>query len=267
MTPAEQYRKLANRLNAILEQDDNDESKPGPNGWSAPPTTGGGEGSPWPTSPVPKSEPEPIAKPTPKTEPPPNPAMAQFQSRCQALINKLSQYTTEANQQIISNIKVTIVDEPDDDMYSYPVKQEIVLDYSQWDDAPDTVLLWSLGHEVAHICLAHRSIGNTPQQLQQQELAADQFATRLCLAMGITAAPAFKWANDKRDRLMKYPPGSHHQFKLNLQNNPDNPEEHQNRSHPTYQQRFDHAAQDKFELSKVDTDQLDRFTAHMSRVA
>jgi len=270
MTPAEQYRKLANRLNAILEQDSTptpgDESKPGPNGWSGPPTTGGGEGSPWPTSNVPKTEPEPISKPEPKV---PNPAMAQLQQRCQSLVSKLSQYATAASdQQTISKIKVTIVDDPeDDDMYSYVLRGEIVLDYNQWNDAPDNVLLWSLGHEAGHICLVHRSKGNTPQQLQQQELAADQFGTRLCLAMGITAAPAFKWANDKRDRLMKYPVGSHHQFKLNLQNNPDDADAHQNRTHPTYQQRFDHAAQDKFELSKVDTDQLDRFTAHMSRVA
>ena len=266
MTPAEQYRKLANRLNAILEQDADDESKPGPNGWSGPPTTGGGEGSPWPTSNVPKTEPKPISKPEPKV---PNPAMAQFQSRCQALISKLSQYTTEANQHIISKITVTVVDDPEDtDLYSYPARQEVVLDYSQWDDAPDNVLLWSLGHEVAHICLAHRIKGNTPQQLQQQELAADQFATRLCLAMGITAAPAFKWANDKRDRLNKLQAvGTLHQNKLNSQNNPDNADSQQQSTHPTYQQRFDHAAQDKFELSKVDTDQLDRFTAHMSRVA
>ena len=264
MTPAEQYRKLANRLNAILEQDPNDESKPGPNSWSAPPTTGGAEGSPWPSSPVPKTEPEPIAKPAP----PPNPAMAQFQSRCQALISKLSAYTTEANQQIISKITVTVVDEPDDDLYSYPFKREVVLDYSQWDDAPDTVLLWSLAHEVGHICLAHRVKGNSPQQLQQQELAADQFATRLCVAMGITAAPAFKWANDKRDRLNKLQAvGTLHQNKLNSQNNPANADAQQQSSHPTYQQRFDHAAQDQFELSRVDTDQLDRFTAHMSRVA
>ena len=104
-----------------------------------------------------------------------------------------------------------------------------------------------------------------PQQLQQQELDADQFATRLCLAMGVTAAPAFRWANDKRDRLNKLQAvGTLHQNKLNLQNNPDS---QQLSTHPTYQRRFDHAAQDKFELSRVDTDQLDRFTAHMSRVA
>ena len=195
--------------------------------------------------------------------------MAQLQQRCQSLVSKLSAYTTAANQQIISKITVTVVDDPeDDDLYSYVLRGEIVLDYSQWDDAPDNVLLWSLGHEVGHICLAHRSKGNSPQQLQQQELDADQFATRLCVAMGVTAAPAFRWANDKRDRLNKLQAvGTLHQFKLNLQNNPANADSQQQSTHPTYQRRFDHAGQDKFELSRVDTDQLDRFTAHMSRVA
>ena len=267
MTPAEQYRALANRLNAILEQDTLPDNEPKGGGDDAPAPKGGGEGSPWPLPDVPKTEPEP-PKPTPKPTPQ-TPAMAQFQSRCQSLISKLSAYTTEANQQIISKIKVTVVDDPeDDDLYSYPFKREVVLDYRQWDDAPDNVLLWSLGHEVAHICLAHRSRGVTPQQSQQQELDADQFATRLCVAMGITAAPAFRWANDKRDRLNKLQAiGTLHQNKLNSQNNPANADSQQLSTHPTYQQRFDHAAQDKFELSRVDTDQLDRFTAHMSRVA
>jgi hypothetical protein len=279
MTPAEQYRTLVRRLDAILEQglkppQVNAAKLPNWNYQSMPDDESkvSGKGSPWPDSEadVPKSE--PIPKPT-QPNPPPvphgsSPAMTQFEQRCQSLIRKLSAYTTEANQQIISKITVTVVDDPeDDDLYSYPLKREIVLDYRQWDDAPDDVLLWSLGHEVGHICFAHRSRGVTPQQSQQQELAADQFATRLCLAMGITAAPAFKWANDKRDRLSKYPAGSLHQIKLNLQNNPANADSQQLSTHPTYNTRFDHAAQDKFELSRVDTDQLDRFTAHMSRVA
>ena len=50
--------------------------------------------------------------------------------------------------------------------------------------------------------------------------------------------------------------------------NPANADYYKNQaSHPTYQQRFDHAAQQGFELSRADTDQLDRFLAHMSRIA
>jgi len=85
--------------------------------------------------------------------------------------------------------------------------------------------------------------------------------------MGITAAPAFKWANDKRDRLSKTSsPGSLHQYKLDTMANP-NTDSNQQSSHPTYQQRFDAARQQGFELGRADTDQLDRFLQHMSRTA
>ena len=264
MTPAEQYRTLVRRLDAILEQGLKPPSDPPSNPIRLPDNIPEPQSS---TSWFPRAA---TASSSPQQQDPAQvqQGMAQLQRRCQSLVSKLSAYTTAANQQIISKITVTVVDDPeDDDLYSYVLRGEIVLDYSQWDDAPDNVLLWSLGHEVGHICLLHHSKGNSPQQLQQQELDADQFATRLCLAMGVTAAPAFRWANDKRDRLNKLQAGTLHQNKLNLQNNPDNAGSQQQSTHPTYQRRFDHAGQDKFELSRVDTDQLDRFTAHMSRVA
>ena len=282
MTPAEQYRTLVRRLDAILEQGLKPPSDPPglkpsklPN-WYNNADAEPAVDSPQDSEPIPQSSTSwfpraATASSSPQQQDPAQvqQGMAQLQRRCQSLVSKLSAYTTPYNQHIISKITVTVVDDPeDDDLYSYVFQSKIVLDYSQWDDAPDNVLLWSLGHEVGHICLAHRSKGNSPQQLQQQELDADQFATRLCLAMGVTAAPAFRWANDKRDRLNKLQAvGTLHQNRLKSQNNPANADSQQQSSHPTYQQRFDHAGQDKFELSRVDTDQLDRFTAHMSRVA
>ena len=265
MTPAEQYRTLVRRLDAILEQGLKPPSDPPSNPIRLPDNIPEPQSS---TSWFPRAA---TASSSPQQQDPAQvqQGMAQLQRRCQSLVSKLSAYTTPYNQHIISKITVTVVDDPeDDDLYAYVFQSKIVLDYSQWDDAPDNVLLWSLGHEVGHICLLHHSKGNSPQQLQQQELDADQFATRLCVAMGITAAPAFKWANDKRDRLNKLQAvGTLHQNRLKTQNNPANAGSQQQSTHPTYQRRFDHAAQDKFELSRVDTDQLDRFTAHMSRVA
>ena len=265
MTPAEQYRTLVRRLDAILEQGLKPPSDPPSNPIRLPDNIPEPQSS---TSWFPRAA---TASPSPQQQDPAQvqQGMAQLQRRCQSLVSKLSQYATPYNQHIISKITVTVVDDPEDvDLYAYVFQSKIVLDYSQWDDAPDNVLLWSLGHEVGHICLLHHIKGNTPQQLQQQELDADQFATRLCLAMGVKAAPAFKWANDKRDRLNKLEAvGTLHQNRLKTQNNPANAGSQQQSTHPTYQRRFDHAAQDKFELSRVDTDQLDRFTAHMSRVA
>jgi hypothetical protein len=194
--------------------------------------------------------------------------MAQLQRRCQSLLYRLRQSAGPYDQQIMSRIAIKVTDEPEDDMYSYPSLAEIDVDYSQWNDAPDNVLLWNLGHEAGHICMTHKIKGNSPQQLQQQELEADAFATRLCLGMGISDAPAFKWANDKRDRLRKLQSvGTLHQNKLDSMSDPANAEYNQQSTHPTYQQRFDAAGQQGFKLGQADTDQLDRFLAHMSRTA
>jgi len=194
--------------------------------------------------------------------------MAQLQRRCQSLLYRLSQAAGPYDQQIMSRIAIRVTDEPEDDLYSRPSWAEINMDYSQWNDAPDNVLLWNLGHEAGHICMKHRNKGNSPQKLQQQELEADAFATRLCLGMGISGAPAFKWANDKRDRLRKLQSvGTLYQKKLDAMSNPKYADFFKQSSHPTYQQRFDAAKAQGFDLSKNNTDQLDRFLTHMSRTA
>jgi hypothetical protein len=78
--------------------------------------------------------------------------------------------------------------------------------------------------------------------------------------MGLTKAPAFKWANDKKGEF-------YHQALLNVQNNPEYADDYRLSSHPTHQQRFDAAKAQGFDLSKNNTDQLDRFISHMSRTA
>jgi len=266
MTPAEQYRTLVNRLESILEDQPAPDTDPGElPGWEDPPEY-------QPLTPIPPpagAYHTATAGSSPHAQDPAQvqQGMAQLQRRCQSLLYRLSQAAGAYDQQIMSKIAIRVTDDPEDDLYSIVSYSEINVDYSQWNDAPDSVLLWSLGHEAGHICMTHRIKGNTPYQLQQQELAADAFATRLCLGMGITAAPAFKWANDKRDRLSKTSsPGSLHQYKLDTMANP-NTDSNQQSSHPTYQQRFDAARQQGFELGRADTDQLDRFLQHMSRTA
>lgn len=277
LTPAEQYRALVNRLEAIAEA---------------------GPAVPQPASPnlagmtieeleariaeldrqiaqlTPASVTRRQASSNPYQQDPAQvqQGMAQLKQRSETLLDQLGQHVEDAYyQQIISQMTIRVTDDPeDDDMYSYVSRGEIVLDYNQWDDAPDAVLLWSLGHEAGHICMVHRIKGNTQQQLQQQELDADAFATRLCLSMGISRVPAFKWANDKRDRLNKLQAvGTLHQNKLNLENDLARRQQQDQSSHPTYKRRFDQAATQGLDLSKLDTDtdQLDRFLSHMSRSA
>jgi hypothetical protein len=278
LTPAEQYRALVNRLEAIVE------AAPVPATTPASPDLAGmtieqleariAELDRQIAQLTPASVARHQASSNPYQQDPAQvqQGMAQLKQRSETLLVQLGQHVETAYyQQTMSQITIRVIDDPeDDDMYSYVSRGEIVLDYNQWDDAPDAVLLWSLGHEAGHICMVHRIKGNTPQQLQQQELDADAFATRLCLGMGISRVPAFKWANDKRDRLNKLQAvGLLHQSKLNLENDLANREQQDQRTHPTYQRRFDQAATQGLDLSKLDTDtdQLDRFLSHMSRSA
>jgi hypothetical protein len=248
MTPAEEYRALANRLQALSE------ATPAPPSSSIPNIA---------TGQMPASG--PVSTPDPAK----SRAMQQLRGRCESVIKRLAGATQGFEQEIIGMIEVQVADDPDDDdLYSYARLARIVVDYNQWDDAPDNVLTWSLAHEVGHIVMDHRK-PQSPQHSQQQELAADAYATRLCLSLGITRAPAFKWANDKRDRLRKQQDiGTLHKNKLDQMNDPANADFYRDQaSHPTYQQRFDRAGEQGFELSKADTDQLDRFLAHMSNTA
>ena len=82
--------------------------------------------------------------------------------------------------------------------------------------------------------------------------------------MGIAAAPAFKWADDKRDRLTKDLVGLRYHFMTNR--DPDADSQVQD-THPTHQQRFDAARGQGFDLSKAPTDQIDTLLSHMSRTA
>jgi hypothetical protein len=188
--------------------------------------------------------------------------MAQFQQRCEALLDTLASHANVWDQQIISRTGVRVVDDPDADMYAMSRYREITIDYGQWHDAPDDVLLWSLGHEAGHIVMNHRGADSPanagPAAAQQRELAADQYATQLCLSMGLTKAPAFKWANDKKGEF-------HHQAQLNVERK--YADDYKLSTHPTLQQRYDAAKAQGFDLSRNNTDQLDRFIQHMSRTA
>jgi hypothetical protein len=255
MTPTE-YRTLVNRLATITESPDDPGDLGQMSGWE------------FVDGPLPGEETAPTA-PESTDQIKRAEGMQQLKTRAEAIVQRLATVAKKGMEYaLIVNIEVIIEDNPDNDLSSVARTARVYIDYSQWDDAPDDVLTWSIAHEVGHIVMEHKNTGNTQQQLQQQELAADAYATQLCLKLGISRAPAFKWANDKRDRLERKSLGTTHQLKLNIMSDPANSDYYRNQaSHPTYQQRFDAAGQQGFDLSQADTDQLDRFIQHMSRAA
>jgi hypothetical protein len=192
---------------------------------------------------------------------------ATLKAHCEYLLDQLSTHADIWSQQILNRTGIRVPDHPpetrSDRIYSYAKYREIVIDYDEFHDAPDDVLLFLLGHEAGHVVLYHRG-KVTPQVSQQQELDADRFATKLVLAMGINRVPAFAWLNRKKNEQGK----TYYQDTLDDQRDPANAEWYRNQaSHPTYDQRFKAAGDQGLELSQPNTDQIDTLLAHMSRTA
>jgi len=246
MTPSD-LNRLTNRLRRLVE-DDQQTVDPG---WATVPPL------------------EPLAQ-----TPAPTPAVthtaeqrAALKNHCEYLLDQLAAHADVWSQQILSRTGITVPahapETRSDRIYSYAKYREIVVDYDEFHDAPDDVLLFLLGHEAGHVVYYHRG-KVSPQVSQQQELDADRFATKLVLAMGINRVPAFAWLNRKKNEQGK----TYYQDNLDDQRDPANAEWYRNQaSHPTYDRRFKAAADQGLELSQPNTDQIDSLLAHMSRVA
>ena len=246
MTPAEQYRTLVNRLQAIQE--------------SVPALTPTGE-LPGFGAAIDRVN-TPAANPHAQDPAQLQAAMASFKARCLAILDKFAaSQRVDAERELLSSIQVTVTNNPDDSIYSLARYAEITVDYGQFNDAPDAVLTFLLGHEAGHIVMDHRR-ADSKQTSQQWEFAADAYAIKLCQAVGVSKAPVFSWLHRKKDELGR----SEYEKNLDDMRDPANADWYKNQSsHPTYDQRFDRAGQQGFELSRADTDQIDRLLAHMAR--
>lgn len=221
---------------------------------------------------VDKSPPVPVYKQPkhyfPKTQPGPlamdpsqlQPAMAQLKTRC---MNILAQFAATRRvpeeRELLEYIRIRVTNNPEDVIYARASSAFITIDYNQFDDAPDNVLMFFLGHEAAHIIMDHREQPDQ-QASQQEELDADAYAVMLCKALGVNQAAAFKWLHRKKDTMGRT------EFELRRANHEDpaNADYYKNQAtHPTYNRRFDSAAQQGFELSRA-TGQLDQLLAHMA---
>ena len=251
MTPAEQYRTLLDRLQVLEDSSD-----------------------PWVYSgpPLPQNPPQPVEYPPDQNRYPPKALGVfpttkfheDFKIECLAILEKLSQHVTDPLQkQIFDNIKVKVTTDPADGAAAEAWDYTIVIDYGEFNNAPENVLTWLLGHEAGHVVLNHVN-KVTPQQSQQEELDADDFATKLVLSMGITKAPVFAWLHRQKDELGQ----TEYEYMQNAMRDPIMTNYFKNKaSHPTYDRRFDNAAKKGLKLSKANTDQIDRLLAHMSRTA
>jgi Zn-dependent protease with chaperone function len=113
-------------------------------------------------------------------------------------------------------------------------------------DAPDDVLAFAIAHELGHIALGH--VGDvTPVQSRKEELDADDFAVKLCKALGYNKAGLFKFIHNKEAY-----------FWTNLKSSSADS------THPNFDQRINRAKKQGFQLSKGGIQQMNTLMTHLA---
>lgn len=130
---------------------------------------------------------------------------------------------------------------------SYMSKKLIVLG-STFIDAPDEVLIWVIGHELAHILRQHSNVDaiNKPKpniQRRQQELDADGLAIQIFKRLNIRKAAVFTWIERERGGIEQ---------QLRFERSTAGELWQQNSTHPGHIQRINNAKKHDIELSKAD---------------
>ena len=186
---------------------------------------------------------------------------AAFELRCQAILTKLASLADPKDRAIIQAIDLQITSDPAaaSKIYSTPANRTVVVDQEEFAGAPVEVLIWLLAHEVAHVVMNHAE-EVTPQQSQQQEQAADDYATRLTLKLGITKVPVFTWLMRRKDQLGR----TALDRRREAEQDPALTDFWKDQAHPTVNQRQQRARQQGMELSKANTDQIDQLLKHMA---
>lgn len=179
-----------------------------------------------------------------------------FDSRCQAVLLKISSLATPEEQAVISTITLEVANDPNqvDKMYARVKSRKIYVDEEEFTGAPISVLIFLIAHEAAHIILDHQSTA-VAQQSQQQELAADAWAAGIISKLNIDKVPVFTWLGRRKNELER---------RLKLERDPANADFFKNQSHPTTDQRMQQGKELGIELSKANTDQIDQLLKHMA---
>jgi hypothetical protein len=131
---------------------------------------------------------------------------------------------------------------------SDPENRYISIDLTVFWDAPPDVLAFAIAHELGHIALGHTDEAPSAEKSRQDEMDADDFAVRLCKALGYNKAGVFQFMHTKKGEL---------EYMKKLASQP-------NSTHPTYDQRMDRARQQGFQLSQGGVQQMNALITHLS---
>lgn len=183
-----------------------------------------------------------------------------FLQYCQAIKEKILQVADPQERAVLQNIPIELTTDPQDwdKIYSLSKARKIIIDEEEFQDAPVSVLLWLMAHELAHLLFNHKG-GIDPQASQQQELDADLWANDIMKRIGITKIPVFTWLNRHRDAQGR----TELDRRKEMEDDPQNAPVFQRHSHPTMRRRQDQGKLQGVELSK-NTDQIDWLLKHLA---
>lgn len=173
------------------------------------------------------------------------PRLEQLQQRGNAMLNKLARTAGPAWAKQLAGTQLNIQSN-DQYLQANAVNKSISMDLTVFWDAPDEVLAFAIAHELGHIALGH--VGDvTPVQSRKEELDADDFAVKLCKALGYNKAGLFKFIHNKEAY-----------FWTNLKSSSADS------THPNFDQRINRAKKQGFQLSKGGIQQMNTLMTHLA---
>ena len=174
------------------------------------------------------------------------PRLEQLQQRGNAMVNKLIRTAGPAWAKQLAGTQL-IVQSNDQYLQANAGNKTISMDVTVFWDAPDEVLAFAIAHELGHIALGHVD-DVSPAQSRKEEMDADDFAVRLCKALGYNKSGLFKFMHSKKEMYAYY----------NLiASQPSS-------THPNFDQRKNNAKKKGFQLSKGGVQQMNTLMTHLA---
>ena len=168
--------------------------------------------------------------------------------RCIALLQKIESVLDPQDQP--AAVKVGIIVDPlkRGSPASALIKRNAILVSPLFQDAPDEVIIWMIGHELTHILRQHTNVGDDnkikpPAQIRQQELDADDLANTIMKRLNINKAAVWTWTERERGGIER---------RLRWDATPAGQEWNQNSTHPSINDRIRNAQQHGVELSQAE---------------
>jgi Zn-dependent protease with chaperone function len=181
-------------------------------------------------------------------------AMQVLQRRCVALLQKMIPVLDQQDQAEASKVHIRIDPKlrsqgqmfSTSPAYARP-SQKLIAMGTTFIDAPDEVIIWMLGHELAHILRQHINVDADKKpkpnsQIKQQELEADELANVIMKRLNISKAAVFTWIERERGGIEQ---------QLRIERDIGHiwlPHS----THPGHGQRIDNAKKHGIELSRAD---------------